>query len=107
MATDWFATLHEQGELVKRLAATVTEALDHPDLTLDLASRIYREVEQGAQAFDAIAQQMDISDVPTELFEAAEALENIWVRLSIAAANKVRTMRGLSPLEFPDDDDNE
>lgn len=104
MATDWFATLAEQGEIAKRMARNVPEALGHPDLTLDLASRLYREVEQGAQAFDAIVQRMSEDDVPDGLVDAAEALEDIWSRLSVAAANKVRTMRGLEPIEFPDDE---
>jgi len=103
MAVDWLATVQEHGEIVQRMAATVPEVLSDPDLTFDQASLLYRDVEQGAQDFDKILEHMGEVDVDEALVEAAEALETIWARLSVATANRVRTMRGLDPIEFAED----
>ncbi|CAN7621918.1 hypothetical protein [Neorhizobium tomejilense] len=50
---------------------------------------------------------MEEFEVDEPLFEADEVPQNIWDKLSIALANKMRTMQGLDPIEFPDDDDEE
>ena len=107
MGTDWIATLKEQGELTKRLAVEVPKALGNPELTLDQASRLYRLVEKSAQDFDRIVERMNEEDLDDALYEAAESLEDIWSALSVAAANKVRTMQGLDPIEFDDDGDED
>lgn len=109
MTTDWIATLREQGVLAERVAATMTRAHADPNLTLDQASRIYRIVEQGAQDFDQIVEEMDDHDLDDTLYDAAEALEDIWSNLSVAAANKVRTIQGLAAIKIRDDleDDEE
>jgi hypothetical protein len=100
MATDWIQILREQGDLAQRAAEQVPRAISDPDLTLDLASKLYAAVERGAQAFDGIMDQMQESDVSDSMFDAAEAIEGIWAKLSVAAANKVRTMQGLDPIEI-------
>jgi len=46
-------------------------------------------------------------DLDEALYEAAESLEDIWSTLSVATANKVRTMQGLEPIEFDDDVDDD
>lgn len=107
MGTDWIAILREQGELTKELAAEVPKALANPDLTLDQASRLYRLVEKSAQDFDRIIEGMDEEDLDEALYEAADSLEDIWSALSVATANKVRTMQGLDPIEFEDDGDDD
>jgi hypothetical protein len=38
------------------------------------------------------------------LTEAAETFEDAWVNLSVAAANRLRAMRGLDPIDIPPDD---
>lgn len=102
MATDWMATLREQGALANEMAASVAQALAHPNLDPDQASRIYRLVERGAQDFDRIVAAMAEHDVDETLHEAAETLEDIWSNLFVAVANKVRTMPGLASVEFPE-----
>jgi hypothetical protein len=107
MSEDWIATLQEQGDFARRMAADALKILDHPDLTLDQASRLYRAVEEGAQTFDSIIEKMrdDRRDLGEALFEAAESLENMWSSLSIEAANKVRIMQGLDAIELSYDED--
>lgn len=107
MATDWLRLIQEQGEIAKQMAADVPRALADPDLTLDNASQLYGAVERGAQNLDRIVERMEDYDLDDALFEAAEALQDIWARLSVASANKVRTMQGLSPIEFSDDEEEE
>jgi hypothetical protein len=60
-----------------------------------------------AQDFDKILEHMGEFDVDEALVEAAEALETIWARVSVDTANRVRTMQGLDPIEFTEDDDED
>ncbi len=106
MATDWIAILKEQGALAKKLSSEVPKALQNPNLTLDQASRLYSLVEKGAQDFDRVVDDMHNEDLDDALYDAAESLEDIWSALSLSAANKVRTMQGLDPIELSDDDDD-
>ncbi len=105
MATDWAATLKEQGDITDRMVEDVTFALGHPNLTLDQASRLYRAVEQGAQTFDQIVARMADEDIEEPFHEAAGTIADIWSNLSIATANRVRAMQGLEPIELPLDYD--
>jgi hypothetical protein len=57
-------------------------------------------VEQGAQDFDAIVEIMDEHDVEDALVEAAETIEDTWINLSVATANRLRTMLGLAPIDI-------
>lgn len=107
MATDWLATLKEHGDLANRVATDVPIALGDPSLTIDQASRLYRVVETGAQDFDSIVELMQEEDLDESFYEAADALEDIWAELSVATANKVRTMQGLAPIEIDDDQDED
>ena len=103
MAIDWISTLHEQAEFVKQIADDVTQTLDIPDFSLARASRLYRVVEQGAQTFDRILEEMQQHDVDDDLTDAAETIADTWTNLSVSAANKVRVLQGLAPIEFPPD----
>jgi hypothetical protein len=106
MSIDWAAVLKGQAEIVQRLARDVPAALGSPDLTLNEASQIYSDVEHGAQAFDAIVDKMKDFDVDEALFDVAESIEDILGKLSLAAANKVRALQGLDPVEpYPEDDE--
>ncbi|MFC6486926.1 hypothetical protein [Nitratireductor sp. GCM10026969] len=105
MSEDWLEVLREQGEIAQRMARDVAELLGHPGLTLDQASRMYRLVEKGAQDFDRMVEALEEQDALDAVLEAAETIQSIWDELSIATANKVRTLRGLEPIEFPDDED--
>ncbi|WP_163269677.1 hypothetical protein [Chelativorans alearense] len=97
--------LRERGEIAKRMGNAVPEALGHPNLTLEQASRIYRLVEKSAQDAGRFVDLMEESDVHESLIKAAEALQDIWSTLSVAAANKVRIRQGLEPIDFPKDDE--
>lgn len=107
MAIDWIATLREQGDIAARFTKDVPTALSDASLTLDQASRLYQAVEKGSQDFDRIVEDMQEYDLDESLFEAADALEDIWSGLSVATANKVRTIQGLAPIEMapPEDED--
>nr|WP_234895872.1 hypothetical protein [Sinorhizobium meliloti] len=65
---------------------------------LEIASKLYRDVEEGAQAFDRILSDMDEADVSHELLEAADTLAELWSQLSVASANKLRELQGLPPI---------
>jgi hypothetical protein len=107
LAIDWIATLKEQGDFAAQMSRDVKTALSHSDLTVDQASRLYRTVEKGAQDFDRIVEDMQEYDLDDSLFEVAEALEDFWSEISVATANRVRTMQGLAPIEMPPDDDDD
>ena len=103
MATDWIATLKEQAHLAHRFAKEVPSALTLPELTIDQASRIHGMVEKGARDFGQISEDMNKEDLDDALYGAADRLEAIWSALSVMAANKVRTMQGLEPIERLED----
>ena len=100
MAIDWNLTLQEQADFVERIAADVGQTLAMPQLTATQASRLYRVVEQGALTFDRIIDEMEQDNLDGELIEAAETIADLWTYLSIATANKLRTLQGPKPIEF-------
>lgn len=69
-----------------------------PELPLEIASRLYRDIEKGAQTFDRILSDMEDADVSDERLEAADTLAELWSQLSIASANKLRELQGLPPI---------
>lgn len=87
-----------------KVAKDVAKALDAPDLTIEQASRLYRMVELGAQDFDRIAEFMNEHDLEESFIDAADTIEDTWTNLSVATANKLRTMRGLDPIDIAPDD---
>ncbi|ATU90708.1 hypothetical protein [Phyllobacterium zundukense] len=101
MAIDWITTLQEQADFATQIAEDVNQTLDLPDLTPGQASRLYRTVEQGAQTFDRIIDEMEQHDLDVSLTAAAETIADVWTNLSVATANKVRVLQGLAPIEFP------
>jgi len=98
VSIDWLATLAEQGDIAKRKATEVATLVVKPELPLEIASRLYRDVEKGAQTFDRILSDMEDADVSDELLQAADALAELWSQLSVASANKLREMQGLPPI---------
>lgn len=67
MEIDWLATLAEQGDIAKSKATEVATLVAKPELPLEIASRLYRDVEKGAQTFDRILSDMEDADVSDEL----------------------------------------
>ncbi|MCM5689483.1 hypothetical protein CN140_02430 [Sinorhizobium meliloti] len=98
MAIDWLATMAEQGDIAKSKATEVATLVVKPELPLEIASRLYRDVEKGAQTFDRILSDMEDADVSDELLQAADALAELWSQLSAALANKLRELQGLPPI---------
>ena len=101
MAIDWILTLQEQADFAKQIADDVTHTLEIADLSSAQAARLYRVVEQGAQTFDRIIEEMEQHDIDDDLIEAAETIADIWTDLSVTTANKLRVTQGLAPIEFP------
>ncbi|MBZ9654663.1 hypothetical protein [Phyllobacterium lublinensis] len=106
MTIDWITTLQEQADFATRIAEDVKQTLKLPDLTATQAARLYRVVEEGAQTFDRIIDEMEQYDVEASMTEAAETIADMWTNLSIATANRLRALQGLEPIEFPSDDDH-
>ncbi|MHC1551377.1 hypothetical protein [Phyllobacterium sp. K27] len=105
MATDWISTLQEQAEFVTQIAEDVNQTLALPALTSIQASRLYHVVEQGAQTFDRIIDEMEEHNLDDDLTDAAETIADMWTNLSVTTANKLRVMQGLAPIEFPPGED--
>src|SRR6478609_2594405 len=98
IATDWHAKLTEQHEIVRIKAEEATILLSKPDLPLQTASQLYRDVERLAQRFDEIVNLLaEEIDVDTRL---SEALDDLWACLSVATVNRVLVLRGLARSEF-------
>jgi hypothetical protein len=101
MAIDWISTLQEQADFAKQIADDVTQTLEIADLTTAQAARLYRVVEQGAQTFDRIIEEMEQHVIDDDLTEAAETIADIWTELSVTTANRLRVMQGLAPIALP------
>ena len=56
--TDWIMTLQEQADFATEIAEEVKQTLKMPDLTATQAARLYRVVEDGAQTFDRIVEDI-------------------------------------------------
>ncbi|MDQ0324059.1 hypothetical protein QO002_006266 [Pararhizobium capsulatum DSM 1112] len=108
MATDWYATLNEQHEMLRSKAEEVAMLLSKPGLAIMTASLLYDDVEKLAQKFDTIAARLgEDLDADDPLVQAAEGLGDFWARLSAATVNRLREMQGLAPIEMPNGDHDE
>ena len=80
----------------------MTLTLELPQLSDVQVSRLFRVVEQGASTFNRIMEEMEQDDgVDEDLFEAAADIADTWTKLSISTANKLRSLKGLAPIEVP------
>lgn len=100
MAIDWVVTLQEQGEFVNQIAEDVIETLANPNLTTTQATKLYQSVERGAQTFDRIMDELEQHEIDRNLLDAAEAIADMWINLSVAAANRLRIIEGKPPIGF-------
>jgi hypothetical protein len=98
MPIDWISNLEEQAEFARQVADNAMQTLSSPDLSVVQASRLYQLVEQGAQTFDQILEEMQQHDVEDELSDAAGIIADTWTNLSVATANKLRVLQGLAPI---------
>jgi hypothetical protein len=78
MAIDWVLTLQEQADFAKRIADDVTRTLEIADLSTAQAARLYRVVEQGAQTFDRILDEMEQHDIDDHLVGPAFISKSIF-----------------------------
>jgi hypothetical protein len=104
MAIDWVSTLQEQADFAKEIADDVAKTLDNPHLTISQAFRLYRTVEQGAQTFDRIIDEMQQHGLEDELIDVADNIADTWTDLSLTAINKLRALQGLAQVDFPRED---
>jgi hypothetical protein len=104
MAIDWVSTLQEQADFAKQIADDVAKTLDNPHLTISQAFRLYRTVEQGAQTFDRIIDEMQQHILEDELIDLADSIADTWTDLSLTTINKLRALQGLAQIELPQDD---
>lgn len=56
---------------------------------------------------DRTLDEMQQHEVDAALTEAADTLADLWAVLSVAAANKIRTLQGLRPMRAPGDEYDE
>lgn len=63
-------------------------------------------MEQGVQDFDAIVEIMGEHDLEDALVEAADTIEDTWINLSVATANRLRSMLGLEPIDIGTDNED-
>ena len=101
MVIDWVSTLQEQSNFINQIARDVSQALASPNLSIEQASRLSRSIDRGARAFDRVVEELERHGPETELVEAAGAIADTWTHLSVAVANKLRTMQGERQTEFP------
>lgn len=100
MATDWLAGMLEHTNIADRMAQEVPRALAVEGLSAEEASRLFRAVEERADAFDRFfADMQNADDADDRLFKAGELLEELFSQLSLQCASKSRELRGLPPID--------
>lgn len=97
---DWIATIRAQGDIAKRMSEEIPKALGNPDITSQQLNQLYKLVVRCGNDLDAIVDKMGEYEVDEALYEAAEALESIWDRLTIAVGMKIREKRGRPPIHI-------
>lgn len=107
MATDWRAALVDSADMARQVASEIPAVVESSSITLDQAALLYNGIERCAQALDRTVDEMQHHDVDEALTEAAEQIADLWAVLSVAAANKVRTLQGLRPMQCPGDEYDE
>jgi hypothetical protein len=78
MSKDWTALVRAQGDIAKQMADRVVKALSLPDLSSDQLNRLYCLAVEGSQEYEAFLDEMSEYDVPDELDNAADAVDDIW-----------------------------
>jgi len=91
--TDWMATLREQRALAEKMSTDIPRTLADPDLTFDLAMRLYRALDSQADFMKLLAQKLEQSGFDYDIVSAAERLEERFADLAADAAEKTRELR--------------
>jgi hypothetical protein len=102
---DWLEVVRKHGDIAKGIADGITQALCDPNTTIDQLSQLYKLVVRCGRDVERTAEEMGEYDVDDALYEALEALDDIWSELIVAVANKIRVMQGLKPIGIPNDED--
>ena len=98
MGIDWIAALRQQGDLAKKVSKDIRIALNHPNLTLEQATRLHGMVELGAHTFEQFIHSAKAQNLHGLYYEAGRILEDIWSTLVQDAATKVRLLREVDPI---------
>lgn len=100
MKRDWLNVIKEQGEIVKTKTMVATAMLADPVASLEMVSRLYRDVEEKARQFDATFLELseDLGFEGPCINEAME-IQRLWSSISSDVADRVRTL-GLMPTEY-------
>lgn len=101
MATDWLQTLQDQDAKSREFLRILKAMLEEPDVSIDEAASVYREVENAAQAFDRIVERMEDEDASEEVLDAADTMQDMWSQLSTLAVNKLRSLQGKEAIPYP------
>ncbi|PWW01375.1 hypothetical protein DFR52_10234 [Hoeflea marina] len=104
MVTDWRAAIVDSADMARQIASEIPAVVGSTSITVDQAALLYEGIERCARALDRILEDMPQDEVDPALGEAAETLADLWAVLSVAAANKIRTLRGLKPMTSPGDE---
>lgn len=92
--TDWMATLREQRALAEQMAADIPRTLADPQLTFDLAAKLYRALESQAEFMRLLAEKLEGNGFDFDIVSAAERLEERFSNLAADAAEKTRELSG-------------
>ncbi len=90
--TDWMATLREQRTLAEQMSADIPRTLADPELTFDLAAKLYRALENQAEFMKLLAEKLEQSGFDFDIVSAAERLEERFSELAADAAEKTRDL---------------
>jgi hypothetical protein len=90
--TDWMATLREQRALAEKMS-TIPRTLADPELTFDLAVKLYRALESQAEFMKLLAQKLEQNGFDFDIVSAAERLEERFADLAADAAEKTRDLK--------------
>lgn len=91
--TDWMATLREQRVLAEKMSTDIPRTLADPELTFDLAVKLYRALESQAEFMKLLAQKLEQNGFDFDIVSLAERLEERFADLAADAAEKTRDLK--------------
>jgi hypothetical protein len=92
--TDWMATLREQRALAEKMSDDIPRMLADPELTFDLAMKLYRALENQAEFMKLLARKLEQGGFDFDIVSVAERLEERFADLAVVAAEKTRELSG-------------
>lgn len=92
--TDWMATLREQRVLAEKMSDDIPRMLADPELTFDLAVKLYRALESQAEFMKQLSRKLEQGGFDFDIVSAAERVEERFADLAADAAEKTRELSG-------------